>query len=140
LALLPQLQQDANNKGQAKSWLISTIANLQLVPKQLTLACFYSCYKPPGMADGSRSRASSGSHDHPVAAHRPAELQLLQLLIEQQPAAVSSLLTSDPEFLCNYFTASKSNISSWFGHFSMAGIQHFQFGAKALANWALTYR
>lgn len=37
-------------------------------------------------------------------------------------------------------TASTDHIKAWFGHFGPTGIQHFKYGAKALANYALAER
>jgi hypothetical protein len=66
--------------------------------------------------------------------------QLLLLWCEQQPAAVAALLSEDPTFLCSYFKRSSETMKLWFGHFHTSGIQHFKFGAAALANYALTHR
>lgn len=67
-------------------------------------------------------------------------LQLLQLLCSAQPAAVAALLSQDPKFLCSCLTGSPATTAAWFGQFSLAGIQHFKHGARALANYALTNR
>lgn len=67
-------------------------------------------------------------------------LQLLQLLCSAQPAAVAALLSQDPKFLCSCLTGSRATTAAWFGQFSLAGIQHFKHGARALANYALTNR
>lgn len=62
------------------------------------------------------------------------------MLTESAPADVSTLLLRDPDWLCSFLTASSDHIKAWFGHFGPTGIQHFKYGAKALANYALAER
>lgn len=103
----------------------------------------------PTVYNHSSSRdheASRGSYQaqqqltSPLQYCKPATLQLLQLLTDAQPPAVSQLLSQDSNFLSGYLTSTPATISSWFGHFSLSGIQHFKYGARALANYALTHR
>ncbi|KAF6252445.1 hypothetical protein COO60DRAFT_522094 [Scenedesmus sp. NREL 46B-D3] len=179
------LLDDANNHGQAKAWLISTLAEQQQQQQQhttqaLRMACFDPCSLPAhnpnhqhdsydrtcdrhddiydsaagsrgssrqGVSDSSRRPESTQQQQQqqqrelsPVASCKPAALQLLQLLCDAQPSAVAQLLTRDPRFLCSCLIASPATTAAWFGQFSLAGIQHFRHGARALANYALTHR
>ncbi|WIA18938.1 hypothetical protein OEZ85_003607 [Tetradesmus obliquus] len=82
------LLDDPNNRGEAKAWLTSTIAEQQQqhTPPSLRITCFDPCSLP-----GINFR-------------------------------------------------SPATTAAWFGQFSLAGIQHFKHGARALANYALTNR
>lgn len=148
-------QDDPNNRGEAKSWLIYTVAHLQhdTIPSTARLACFDPCSSPSSSSnrrgntsdeyyatDRHRGSSREQQQQSPVSSCKPAVLQLLQLLCDAQPQAVAQLLSKDADFLCSYLTSSPAVTSSWFGHFSLAGIQHFKFGARALANYALTHR
>jgi hypothetical protein len=130
------------------------------------MACFDPCSLPSSSSESQRNRndsfnsssdksyhgSSSNRHGgrlastpqqqalSPIASCKPAALQLLQLLCNTQPSAVAELLSRDSLFLCSCLTASPSTAAAWFGQFSLAGIQHFKHGARALANYALTHR
>jgi hypothetical protein len=166
---MQRLQQDVNNRGEAKAWLISTLAEQQKQQHSaaaLRMACFDPCSLPASSSNSQRNRndtyttsddeihRSSSSSRHasrlastpqqqgpsPIASCKPSALQLLQLLCDAQPSAVAQLLARDPTFLCSCLTASTATSAAWFGQFSLTGIQHFKHGARALANYALTHR
>lgn len=141
--------QDRVNRGEAKTWLINTLAQLQHISPSARRACFHPCNTALNSSDSSRrspsaSRSSSAQqqrpHASPVASCRDAELHLLQLLAELAPADVSTLLLRDPDWLCSFLTASRDQIKAWFGGFGPTSIQHFKYGARALANYALAER
>lgn len=61
-------------------------------------------------------------------------------MAEAVPADVSALLLRDPDFLRSFLTSSRDTIKAWFQHFGPTSIQHFKWGARALANYALAER
>lgn len=65
---------------------------------------------------------------------------MLQLLVESVPADVSALLLRDPDWVCSFLTASRDRIRAWFAHFGPTGISQLQYGARAIANYALAER
>lgn len=124
--------QDLSHRGEAKAWLVHSLAQLQHVSRAARWACFLPCND-----NSSSSRSNSSS---PVASCREAELHLLQLLAELAPADVSTLLLRDPDWVCSFLTASTDRVKAWFGGFGPTSIQHFKYGARALANYALAER
>lgn len=134
--------QDRTHRGEAKAWLVNTLAQLQHISPAARWACFHPCNTYPSTSDRHSHGRSSQQHAQPspVSACRDAELHLLQLLTELAPADVSTLLLRDPDWLCDFLTASRDRIRAWFGGFGPTSIQHFKYGARALANYALSER
>jgi hypothetical protein len=142
--------QDRTNRGEAKTWLINTFAQLQHISPSARWACFHPCNSYLDSSDSSSRRRPSTSrssaaqqqrpHTSPVAVLKEAQLHVLQLLAELAPADVSTLLLRDPDWLCSFLTASRDRIKAWFGGFGPTSIQHFKYGARALANYALAER
>jgi hypothetical protein len=132
------LLHDGNRLGEAKAWLVGTLAELAHVPAAARQACF--------LPSSGTSSSRSSSRDRDWDRHRgasssdAAEQQLLQLVVEQQPAAVSALLLRDPGWVRDYLSASPAVARAWFGGFDAAGVSRFRFGAKGLANYALRER
>jgi hypothetical protein len=138
--------QERNRHAEARVWLFTSLSQLQHLSPSARCACFHPCFTELTDANSSSRRGDPRITVHPptqpspVAACHEAELQLLQLLAESAPADVSTLLLRDPQWLCSFLTASQERIRAWFGHFGPTGIQHFKFGARALANYALAQR
>ncbi len=130
ISLEHDVQADPNAMLEAKGWLAATLAAAPDPPAAARAACLL----PRPSRQPSPAATATGLN---AAAQR----QLLQLLMERQPADVwRHLRTRQPQLLPDFFTASDARIRGWFAHFDMAGISAFQYGAKALANYALAER
>jgi hypothetical protein len=124
-------QADPNTILEAKAWLTATIAELGAVPAFTAHTCLL-----PALHGAGAASAAPTTTGLPPSAQR----QLLQLLCEEAAPSVGQVLSSFPDLLRDFFHASDAAIRGWFDHFSSSGIQHFQHGAHALANYALTQR
>lgn len=143
--------QDRTHRAEAKAWLITSLSQLQHISPAARWACFHPLSSSSSRSSTAHARSSSPSPQQrhasgtdtsctPVAACREAELHLLQFLAELCPADVSTLLLRDPDWLCSFLTGTTDRVKAWFGGFGPTSIQHFKYGAKALANYALAER
>lgn len=122
------VQADPNARLEARTWLVTTVSNIYNVAADVRTDCFLP-------QRHSSAGLLSATNVSPLA-----WMQLLLLLCELHAADMGQLLAGFPQLVRDFFSCSDSNITSWFAHFSMSGISDFKYGAKALANYALSNR
>ncbi|GAX80466.1 hypothetical protein CEUSTIGMA_g7905.t1 [Chlamydomonas eustigma] len=126
--LSDMLQADCSNRSEVRSWLLSTIGTMPQMPYEIKsfLILPYLEWKQ--------------STEQRPDQHLLIRRSLVELLCEQHRTKVANIVSDCPCLLRRFFSCHVSRIRAWFCHTSMAGIQHFQFGARALGLFALASR
>ncbi|BDA40872.1 hypothetical protein COCOBI_01-5260 [Coccomyxa sp. Obi] len=121
------LMGDRSIRREMWMWLVSDAAHLPVLPGNRRLVSFFTklCLDPH-----IRKKEERACHC------------LLQILIEKKADQVAELLFDcKPEAYASLFMIAKSqDILLWFDHFTDNGLGHFQFGSKALTQYALRKR
>ena len=128
-SVLVNVQVDQQNRNEARMWLVANLAAMPLEGSRSKRRKFAALLQRGGVQEAPEQ-----------ASKDRLRLQLLQLLCEQHPAEVAQLLLQETDVLRRFFEGERRRIMLWFGHFSMAGLAAFRFGAAALAKYALAER